>query len=59
MVLFISWATEWSPTRNFLFDPYITWMTRGLYAHYLYFDLNTQIDDMFLDIEIFYPGNCA
>jgi hypothetical protein len=30
MVFFISWATEWSQTSNFLQHAYITWMTRGL-----------------------------
>jgi hypothetical protein len=30
MVFFISWATDWSETSNFLQHAYITWMTRGL-----------------------------
>jgi hypothetical protein len=57
MVFFISWATDWSPTSNFLQHAYITWMTRGLYAGYRRVNLNTQIDDMFLDTEIYYPSN--
>lgn len=59
MVFFISWATDWSPTSNFLQHAYITWMTRGLYAGYRRVNLNTQIDDMFLGTEIYYPGNGA
>lgn len=31
MVFFGSWATEWSPTSNFLQHAYIHWMTRGLF----------------------------
>ncbi|KAJ9655029.1 hypothetical protein H2198_006023 [Neophaeococcomyces mojaviensis] len=57
MVFFISWATDWSPTSNFLQHAYITWMTRGLYVGYRRVYLNTQIDDMFLDTDIYYPGN--
>lgn len=57
MVFFISWATDWSPTSNFLQHAYITWMTRGLYAGYRRVNLNTQIDDMFLYTDIYYPGN--
>jgi hypothetical protein len=30
MVWFTSWATDWSPTSNFLQHTYINWMTRGL-----------------------------
>jgi hypothetical protein len=30
MVWFQSWATDWSPTSNFLQHAYINWMTRGL-----------------------------
>jgi hypothetical protein len=30
MVWFSSWATDWSPTSNFLQHAYIHWMTRGL-----------------------------
>lgn len=30
MVFFMGWATDWSPTSNFLQHAYIHWMTRGL-----------------------------
>lgn len=33
MVWFTSWATDWSPTSNFLQHAWITWATRGLCMH--------------------------
>lgn len=30
MVWFMSWATDWSQTSNYLQHAYIHWMTRGL-----------------------------
>lgn len=59
MVFFISWATAWSPTSNFLQHAYITWMTRGLYAGYRRVNLGTQIDDVMLRTQIYYPGNSS
>lgn len=57
MVFFISWATEWSPTSNLLQHAYISWMTRGIYTGYRRVNLNTQIDDVFLETEIYdQPG---
>lgn len=56
MVFFLSWATDWSPTSAFLQHAYITWMTRGLYAGYRRVNLNTQIDDMFLETDIYSPN---
>jgi len=56
MVFFISWATDWSATSNFLQHAYITWMTRGLYAGFRRVNLNTQVDDVLLGTEIYYPG---
>ena len=56
MVFFIGWATDWSPTSNFLQHAYITWMTRGLYAGYRRVNFNTQIDDMFLITDIYSPN---
>ncbi|KAK5058784.1 hypothetical protein LTR84_011048 [Exophiala bonariae] len=56
MVFFISFATDWSPTSNFLQHAYITWITRGLYAGYRRVNLNTQIDDMFLSTGIYSPS---
>lgn len=56
MVFFIGWATDWSATSNYLQHAYITWMTRGLYAGIRRVNLNTQIDDMFLGTDIYYPS---
>lgn len=56
MVFFISWATDFSPTSNFLQHEFITWMTRGLYTGYRRVYFQTQIDDMFLSTPI-YPAN--
>lgn len=57
MVFFISWATSWSPTSTTLQHAYITWMTRGLYAGYRRVNLATQIDDVMLRTQIYYPNN--
>lgn len=57
MAFFIDWATDWSPTSNYLQHAYITWMTRGLYAGYRRVGLQTQIDDVMLPTGIYYPGN--
>ena len=57
MVFFISWATAWSPTSNFLQHAYITWMTRGLYTGYRRVNFNTQVDDMFLETELYTNPN--
>jgi hypothetical protein len=56
MAFFIGWATDWSPTSNFLQHAYITWMTRGLYAGYRRVNLITQIDDMFLSTGLYTPA---
>jgi hypothetical protein len=53
MAFFISWATDWSPTSNYLQHAYITWLTRGMYAGFRRVYLNTQIDDMFLSTGIY------
>lgn len=56
MAFFISFDTTWSPTSNFLQHAWITWLTRGLYAGYRRVNLNTQIDDMFLESDIYLPN---
>jgi hypothetical protein len=56
MAFFTTWATDFSPTSNFLQHGYITWMTRGLYAGYRRVNLNTQIDDMLLETPIYSQG---
>ncbi|RMD44206.1 hypothetical protein DV735_g892, partial [Chaetothyriales sp. CBS 134920] len=57
MVFFISWATNWSPTSNFLQHAYITWLTRGLYSGYRRVNFVTQIDDMFLETQSYLNEN--
>ncbi|KAH8591153.1 hypothetical protein B0O99DRAFT_551159 [Bisporella sp. PMI_857] len=56
LVFFIGFATEWSTTSTFLQHAWIHWATRGLYTGYRRINLNTQVDDMFLDSDIYYPG---
>ncbi|KAJ5110965.1 hypothetical protein N7532_001500 [Penicillium argentinense] len=56
MAFFISFDTTWSATSNYLQHAWITWVTRGLYAGYRRVNLNTQIDDMFLETDIYYPS---
>lgn len=58
MVWFGSWATEWSPTSNFLQHAYIHWMTRGLFLGARKTYLSTQIDDVHLTTDVYSPqGN--
>jgi hypothetical protein len=57
MAFFITWATAWSPTSNYLQHAYITWMTRGLYAGFRRVGINAQVDDMMLGSLIYIdPG---
>jgi len=55
MVWFGSWATEWSPTSNFLQHSYIHWMTRGLFLGARKTYLNTQVDDVHLTTTMYSP----
>lgn len=57
MVFFMSFATDWCPTSNFLQHAWIHWVTRGLYAGYRRINLGTQVDDMFLESSIYYPAD--
>jgi hypothetical protein len=57
MVFFISWATAWSPTSNFLQHAYITYLTRGVYTGYRRVNFVTQVDDMFLETELYTDPN--
>lgn len=59
MAFFISFATDWSPTSNYLQHAWITWITRGLYAGHRRVNLNTQIDDMMLVSDIYYPNGSS
>ena len=55
MALFIGFATEWSSTSNYLQHAYIHWITRGLFAGARKTYLGTQIDDMHLVTNLYYP----
>ncbi|KAN0102256.1 hypothetical protein V8E51_012766 [Hyaloscypha variabilis] len=56
MVFFINFASDWSYTSVLLQHAWISWLTRGLYAGYRRINLNTQVDDMFLDTDIYSPN---
>jgi hypothetical protein len=56
MVFFIPFATDWNSGSNVLQHAWIHWATRGLYAGYRRLNFNTQIDDMFMTSDIYYPG---
>ncbi|CAG8100297.1 unnamed protein product [Penicillium salamii] len=56
MAFFIGFDTTWSATSSYLQHAWITWITRGLYAGYRRVNLNTQIDDMFLETELYSPA---
>jgi hypothetical protein len=56
MAFFISFDTTWSATSNYLQHAWITWITRGMFAGYRRVNLNTQIDDMFLETDIYSPN---
>ncbi|KAL4810197.1 hypothetical protein BDV18DRAFT_54425 [Aspergillus unguis] len=56
MVFFIGFDTVWSQTSTFLQHAWITWITRGLHAGHRRVNLNTQIDDVFLETDIYYPA---
>lgn len=56
MVWFTGWATDWSQTSNYLQHAYIHWMTRGLFVGKRKLYLNTQVDDMHLETDMYYPN---
>ena len=56
MAFFIGFDTVWSATSNYVQHAWITWLTRGLYPGYRRVKLSTQIDDMFLETEIYKPS---
>ncbi|OCK84856.1 hypothetical protein K432DRAFT_319527 [Lepidopterella palustris CBS 459.81] len=55
-VWFLPFATDWSPASNFLQHAWIHWMTRGLYVGFRRVYFNTQVDDMFLETDIYQPS---
>ncbi|KAL5339246.1 hypothetical protein BJX70DRAFT_364799 [Aspergillus crustosus] len=56
LVYFIGFDTVWSQTSSYLQHAWITWITRGLHAGFRRVNLNTQIDDMFLNTDIYQPA---
>ncbi|KAF2808373.1 uncharacterized protein BDZ99DRAFT_445777 [Mytilinidion resinicola] len=56
-VWFLPFAQDWSPASNFLQHAWIHWMTRGLYVGFRRVYFNTQVDDMFLETDIYSPAN--
>ncbi|KAE8149979.1 hypothetical protein BDV25DRAFT_155333 [Aspergillus avenaceus] len=56
MAIFMGFDTTWSATSNYLQHGWINWLTRGLYAGHRRVNLNTQIDDMFLETDIYKPS---
>lgn len=53
MAFFISSNVTWSETSTFLQHAWINWITRGTHAGQRRVTLNTQIDDMFLESDIY------
>ncbi|KAF2111199.1 hypothetical protein BDV96DRAFT_500153 [Lophiotrema nucula] len=56
MVWFLPWAPDWSPTSVFLSHAWVHWVSRGLYLGFRRTYFNTQIDDMFLETELYSPN---
>ncbi|KAI9733677.1 MAG: hypothetical protein M1834_003279 [Cirrosporium novae-zelandiae] len=56
MVFFTSFGMTWSATSNFLAHTWITWATRSTYTGYRRVYLGTQIDDVFLETDLYTPN---
>lgn len=57
MAFFTSLDTTWSSTSTFIQHAWVHWLTHGLYAGYRRVNINTQIDDMFLESDIYLPAS--
>lgn len=57
MVFFTSMDTTWSSTSAFIQHAWVHWLTHGVYAGYRRVNINTQVDDMFLESDIYLPAN--
>ncbi|ESZ97904.1 hypothetical protein SBOR_1703 [Sclerotinia borealis F-4128] len=55
MVFYVPFSTDWAVTSVWLQHAWIDWGTRGLYTGYRRALLLTQIDDMFLESDIYSP----
>lgn len=56
MVFFITWASEWSRTSNYLNHAWINWLTRGIFIGRRRIYFGTQVDDMGLNTDIYSPN---
>ncbi|KAH0537520.1 hypothetical protein FGG08_005695 [Glutinoglossum americanum] len=56
MAFFLGFAT-WSQTSTYLNHIWVHWGLRGMYTGYRRVYLNTQVDDMFLESDIYSPTN--
>lgn len=56
LVWFTSIATEWSLASSFLSHAYIHWMTRSLFVGKRKLHLSTQVDDLQLSTDLYYPN---
>ncbi|KAG4029800.1 hypothetical protein MFRU_014g00990 [Monilinia fructicola] len=56
MVFYVPFSTDWAVTSVWLQHAWIDWGTRGLYTGYRRALLLTQIDDMFLESDIYSPS---
>ncbi|KAK4984019.1 hypothetical protein LTR50_006858 [Elasticomyces elasticus] len=59
IVFFTSWATDWSPTSNFLQHAYIHYMTRGAFLGARKIYLGTQVDDVHLTTALYSPAGAT
>jgi hypothetical protein len=57
MVFFISWASDWSATTNYLQHAWVHWMTRGLFVGKRKTYLNCQVDDVGLSTGLYHPND--
>ncbi|KAI8933555.1 hypothetical protein NX059_009289 [Plenodomus lindquistii] len=55
MAWFLPFALDWSASSNIAQHAWITWVTRGLYVGFRRIYLSAQVDDMFLETELYRP----
>ncbi|KAH8693314.1 hypothetical protein GQ44DRAFT_832799, partial [Phaeosphaeriaceae sp. PMI808] len=55
MVWFMPFALDWAASSNVLQHSWIAWITRGLYLGFRRIYLSTQVDDMFLETNMYRP----
>ncbi|KAH9880683.1 hypothetical protein IAQ61_000977 [Plenodomus lingam] len=55
MVWFMPFALDWAASSNIIQHSWITWVTRGLFVGFRRIYLSTQVDDMFLETELYRP----